>query len=144
MSETKLTYNTVESLPVLEEVPENATLLAVVDGEFYRVPGDMVGGSSCDAIIDVTGTGSEVSSDLAAANLHFGVGSYAAIIEKFNKGEAASVHLRGTYMYGDIESKWESPCLFVDYVPGLWLGLVFLVNGNSLEIWFDGDGNLDI
>lgn len=44
MSEIKM--NTVESLPILEEVPENATLLAVVDGEFYHIPGNMVGGDS--------------------------------------------------------------------------------------------------
>lgn len=35
MSEIKM--NTVENLPILEEVPENATLLAEIDGEFYRV-----------------------------------------------------------------------------------------------------------
>lgn len=143
MSENKLTYNTVESLPVLEEVPENATLLAVVDGEFYHVPSGMVG-SSCDAIIDVTGTFDEVLSDLAAANIHFGAGSYEAIIEKLNKGEHPSVSLRGTYMYGDVESKYEISCQILDYVPGLWLGMMFFTGGDSIGIWFDGEGNLDI
>jgi hypothetical protein len=42
MDEVKM--NKVQNLPVLEEVPEGATLIAEVDGEFYRVKGEGVGG----------------------------------------------------------------------------------------------------
>lgn len=44
MDEFKM--NKVQNLPVLEEVPEGATLIAEVDGEFYRVKGEGAGGSS--------------------------------------------------------------------------------------------------
>lgn len=143
MSDNKVTYNTVESLPVLKEVPEHATLLAVVDGEFYHVPSGIVGGgSSYDAIIDVTGTFEEVASNRASANPHFGAGSYEAIIEKLNNGESASVYLRGTYMYGDVESKWEIHCNDIDYVPGIWLNLAFISFNGPFVIQFDGEGNL--
>ena len=43
--------NKVENLPVLEEVPEGATLIAEVDGEFYRVKGEGVGGGIKTAIV---------------------------------------------------------------------------------------------
>lgn len=53
MSEVKTTLvtNTVENLPVLEEVPEGATLIAEVDGEFYRVKGEGTGGGIKTAIV---------------------------------------------------------------------------------------------
>lgn len=53
MSEVKTTLvtNAVEILPVLEEVPEGATLIAEVDGEFYRVKGEGVGGGIKTAIV---------------------------------------------------------------------------------------------
>lgn len=43
--------NRVENLPVLDKVPEGATLIAEVDGVFYRVNGEGVGGGGSDDIL---------------------------------------------------------------------------------------------
>ena len=43
--------NKVKNLPVLDKVPEGATLIAEVDGEFYRVKGEGVGGGIKTAIV---------------------------------------------------------------------------------------------
>ena len=68
--------NKVENLPVLEEVPEGATLIAEVDGEFYRVKGERSGGGSLHDLSDVlvvssirTAEGETHTANMSYANL---------------------------------------------------------------------------
>ena len=53
MSDNNITYNTVENLPVLEEVPENTHAIVEVDGLFHRVPGSMLGGGGSGNMLNV-------------------------------------------------------------------------------------------
>lgn len=136
----------LSEVTVLEEVTDSASVLVEVDGEIYRAPKTEVGGSkgAYSVVIGATGYMSEVITGPANANIHFEVGSYDEIIEKLNAGEALDVCLKGTYMYGDVEASWIWQCMNVDYVPNQWLGFMFFIGNNSLELWLDSEGNWDL
>lgn len=129
MSENVVNYKGVETLPILEEVPETANAIIEVDGAFQRVPGSMLGGSGIKTAIIKASNYDEVlkmiESNSGASEVSSDEITYSCLNMTFE--EARETFLRGEPMAAVVlmtvgNTAVQASYLRIDYVGKLFDG----------------------
>ena len=131
-----LNYCKISDLPIVEEVPEGATVLVYGDGALMRVDGSQLGGGGSGEVIIFN-----VAIDMSSATCNY---TYAEVLEIIQTEicETPVAIIGGNVEgMGDVLMKMPSMCYMVQ---GDTMSFLFFAGGAYLQILYASDGTITV